>query len=263
MSISIRRSSICRPLCIRFQQQAACPAGNEGSPVVRRRREDDLFRTLLMGILALAALGAVLGAVFFVGLARLRWADRSGPIAPAPAATSPPAATVPATQPAVAPVPDPLPAVSIESIELPAERARLGSNLKLDKDTSSDRPHSHHRPGSPPDPPPALRQAITNFHEEGDVAEWATTIARPGLYEVDLVYAAQGPKDKSEGCVLTVGDQDLHADTLSTRGRESYQVLTVGNLTLPPGNLTVRFHLAEKSHGVVLRLRSIRLIPAA
>jgi hypothetical protein len=224
----------------------------------------DLLRTVIVGLLALAAIGAVLALVFYIGLTRIQIADESAP--PPPAARVPavsrPAATAPAI-PILDPPPEPLPPVSIEAIELPAEKAHLGGNLKLEKDQSVEHPHSHKRPGAPPDPPPIVHQALTGFHEEGDFADWAVTIAQPGLYEVDLVYASQGQRDKSESCVMTVGDQELHADALHTHGRENYQVLTVGNLTLPVGNITIRFHLAERAPGSQLRLRSIRLIPAA
>lgn len=223
------------------------------------------MRTLIVGLLALGAIGAVLALVFFVGLTRIQMADES---APGPATVVP---SVPSSQPAAmapAPVPidrppEPLPPVSIESIELPAEKAHLGGNLKLEKDQSVEHPHSHKRPGAPPDPPPLVHQTITGFRDEGDAADWSAAITKPGLYEVDLVYASQGQRDKSESCAISVGDQELHADTLHTRGRENYQVLTVGNLTLPVGNVTIRFHLAETVHGSMLRLRSIRLIPAA
>jgi hypothetical protein len=226
-------------------------------------RDERLLRTLLMGIVALIAIAAVLAAVFFVGLTRIRLADRAAPVPPAaPAPASRPATTAPAIA-APDPPPDPLPAVSIEAIELPAEKAQLSGALKLEKDVSTEHPHSHKRPGAPPDPPPLVHQAITGFHDEGDAAQWTTAITKPGLYEVDLVYASLGAKDKSESCLLAVGDQELHADTVHTRGRENYQVLTVGNLTLPPGNLTLRFRLSEPAHGATLRLRSIRLIPAA
>lgn len=221
-----------------------------------------------MGILALAALGAVLGTIFLVGLVRLRFA--SGPGAGAAPSTMParPPSLTPATAPSlpgaldgpIEPLP-PVSAPSIQAIELPAEKARLSGHLKLDTDPVSQRPHPHHRPGSPPEPP-AVHQAITNFHDEGDAAEWSATIPKPGLYEIDLVYASPGPKDKSESCLLSVGDQDLHADTLHTRGRDAYQVLTVGNLTLTPGPLTLRFRLSEKTHASQLRLRTLRLIPA-
>lgn len=222
-----------------------------------------MVRTMLMGILALAALGAVLAAVFLIGLARIKLADHPDPAAPVFAPATQPATTAPAPPLLAIAPPDALPPVSIEAIEFPAEKARLSGGLKLDKDAVPERSHSHHRPGSPPEDPPAIHQAITNFHDESDSAEWAATVTKPGLYEVDLVYASQGPRDKAESCVLTVGDQDLHADTLHTRGRDTYQVLTVGNLTLAAGNLTVRFHLSEKSRGSQLRLRTIRLIPAA
>ena len=216
-----------------------------------------------MGFLALAAIVAVLAAVFLVGLARIKLADRSEPAVAAPIQATQPAAPAPTPPPTmVAAAPDPLPPVSIQAIEFPAEKARLSGSLKLENDTA-ERPHPHHRPGSPPEAPPAIRQAITHFHDESDTAEWSATIPKPGLYEIDLVYASPGPKDKSESCILSIGDQDLHADTLHTRGRETDQVLTVGNLTLAPGPLTIRFRLAEKSRGSQLRLRTLRLIPAA
>jgi hypothetical protein len=224
-----------------------------------------LLRTVIVGLLALGAIGAVLALVFYIGLTRIQIADESAPTSP-PAARAPAASRPAATAPAIAfidPPPEPLPPVSIQAIELPAENARLGGNLKLEKDQSVEHSHSHKRPGAPPDPPPAVHQAITGFHEEGDFSDWSATITKPGLYEVDLVYASQGQRDKSESCVISVGDQELHADTLHTRGRENYQVLTVGNLTLPVGTITIRFHLAEAVHGSLLRLRSIRLIPAA
>lgn len=224
-----------------------------------------MLRTVLVGLLALVAIGAVLGLIFFVGLTRIRLADQStGQPATAPAiAATQPAIPLAAVTPPVDPAPEPLPPVSIEAIELPAEKAKLGGNLKLEKDQSSEHSHSHKRPNSIPDPPPVVHQAVTGFRDEGDQAEWSAVVKRPGLYEVDLVYASQGAKDKSESCTMTIGDQELHADTLHTRGRENYQVLTVGNLTLPAGNITVRIRLSEPARGSMLRLRSIRLIPAA
>ena len=156
-----------------------------------------------------------------------------------------------------------MPPVSIQAIELPAEKARLGGNLKFDPDQPAERPHSHKHSDKPPDPTPIGHQSITGFREEGDFADWSTTIARPGLYEVDLVYASAGPRDKSESCVITVGDQELHADTPHTRGRENYQVLTVGNLTLQNGPLAIRFRLSDRAPGCQLRVRSLRLIPAS
>jgi hypothetical protein len=216
----------------------------------------------MMGIVAVVAVVAVLAAIFFVGLARIRLADRGAPLpsAPLPSATHP-VATAPVEVP-VGPPAEPLPAVSIQAVELPAEKAVLRGALKLDNDVSTERAHSHKRPGTPPDLPPVVRQAITGFHDEGDAAEWTAKITKPGLYEVDIVYASLGTRDKSESCLLTVGDQELHADTLHTRGRENYQVLTVGNLTLPIGDVPIRFRLAEPAHGSILRLRSLRLIPA-
>lgn len=217
----------------------------------------------MMGLLALGAIGAVLAVIFWIGLTRIQVADESAPApltAPAPPASRPAAASAPVAS--VDRSAAPLPPVSIEAIELPAEKARLGGGLKLETDQSVEHPHSH-RHGVPPDPPPPARQAITGFREEGDYADWSAAITKPGLYEVDLVYASQGQPDKGENCLITVGDQELHADTLNTRGRENYQVLTVGNLTLVPGNITVRFRLAERAQGSMLRVRGIRLIPAA
>jgi hypothetical protein len=41
-------------------------------------------------------------------------------------------------------------------------------------------------------------------------------------------------------------------------------MLTVGNLTLPAGQVKVQFHLSDVLHHVGLfKLRSVRLIPAA
>jgi hypothetical protein len=228
-------------------------------------RKDRLIRTLLTGIVALAAVAAVLGGIFLVGLARIRLADRPAPVAPvAILSPSPPRiAPAPAVQaPATQPIADPLPIATNPSIDLPAEKARLSGNLKLENDAPSERPHHSKRPQSPPDPPPILHQAITHFQESGDTAEWTAAITRPGLYEIDLIYASSGPRDKSETCILSIGDQDLRADTLHTRGRENYQVLTVGNLTLSPGPLTLRLHLSDRSPGSQLRLRALRLIPA-
>lgn len=221
-----------------------------------------MLRTLMMGIVAVVAVVTVLAAIFLVGLARIRLADRGAPLPASPLPTvTHPAATAPIDVPIDPPI-EPLPTVSIQAVELPAEKAALRGALKLDNDVSTGRPHSRKRPGTPPDPPPVVHQAITGFHDEGDAAEWKAKITKPGLYEVDIVYASLGVRDKSESCLLTVGDQDLHADTTHTRGRENYQVLTVGNLTLPVGDVPIRFRLAEPARSAILRLRSIRLIPA-
>lgn len=223
-----------------------------------------MLRTLIVGLLALGAIGAVLALVFYVGLTRIQIADQSAPPPLAAPASAPSHAVT--TTPAIASVDstvDPLPPVSIQAIELPAEKARLGGNLKLQPDQPAERPHSHKHPTEPPDPSPRANQAITGFHEEGDFVDWSTTIVKPGLYEIDLVYASAGPRDKSESCIITLGDQELHADTVHTHGRENYQVLTVGNLSLPAGPLAIRFRLSERAPGSQLRLRSLRLIPAA
>ena len=221
-----------------------------------------MLRTLTMGIIALAAIAGVLALVLSIGLLRVRLADRGGPVTQV---------ISPATHPSVAPPvvppveskPDPLPTVSTASIELSAEKAKLTGALKLDPDAPVERPHKRKKPGAPPDPPPAVRQAIVGFQGEGDAAEWSTKVSKSGLYEVDVVYAAPGPLDKTDSCVLTIGDQELHADTTNTRGgRQNYQVLTAGNLNLIAGNVTVRFRLAEKTRTGLLRLRSIQLIPA-
>lgn len=227
-----------------------------------------MLRTLIVGLLALGAIGVVLALVFYVGLTRIQLADQSAPALPADPASVPShaVATMPAVasvDPPVDPPADPLPPVSIQAIELPAEKARLGGNLKLEQDQPADRPHSHKHSAQPPDPSPRAHPAITGFREEGDYADWSATITKPGLYEVDLVYASSGQRDKSESCVITIGDQQLHADTQHTHGRENYQVLTVGNLSLPVGPLAIRFHLSDRAPGSQLRLRSLRLIPAA
>lgn len=229
-----------------------------------------MVRAVLTGVIALVALVGVLGAVFAVGLLRIRLADSGSPppdAAPAtlPAATQPIGAPAGPATPAGDPHGEAVPALAIDSIELPAEKATLTSGLTLEKDVAPRIAERHKKGGvGSPDPPPPVRQAITGWRSDSDSAEWPVKIPKAGVYEIDLVYSSVKGAASSLEYELTVGDQHLSGEAAATRGgRESYKVMTVGNATLPAGDLKVRFHLSEQVRYGLLRLRSVRIIPAS
>jgi hypothetical protein len=225
----------------------------------------DLLRTIGIGLIALAAVVGVLGAVFAIGWMRIRLADSAAPGA-APTASPAPASTrsVDASSPLASEDAQPAPqaAISIESIELPAEQATLSGGLKLDKDPPPPPKHTRgHHP--PPAEPPVVQQAIVGFKDPSQIAEWTAKLSKAGPYEVDLVYAVGGGRDRSVTFSLTVGDQELRQDAATTRGGlADYQVVTSGDATLPAGEVKVRFRLTAPTRNVLLRLRGVRLIPA-
>lgn len=238
-------------------------------PARLRGGDTGLFRTIVIGVVALVAVAGVLGAVFAVGLMRINLAERgpnaiasSQPASPVPAAgAQPPALASPDA--AADPKPDPEPLISIEAIELPAENASLNGGLTLDKDQPApSRPKKGRHAVGPPDPPPVVRQAIVGFKDEGQAAEWTVKLTKSGPYEIDVVYSCAGGRDRSVGYTVTVGDQELKDDASPRGGRENYQVATVGNGAFSAGEVKVRFRLSEPARGVLLRLRSVRLIPA-
>jgi hypothetical protein len=223
-----------------------------------------VFRTIGIGLIALAAVAGVLGAVFAVGWMRIRLAE-SGSAQPTPAVSNAPVATPPTDPASSTPLqalkPDPVPAISIEAIELPAEEATLSGGLRLDKEAPP--PPRHTRGHHPPvDPPPVLHQAIVGFKDDAQVAEWTAKLPKSGAYEVDVVCACTGAKGHAASYIITIGDQELREDANPRGGQENYQVVTAGNATFSAGEVKVRFRLSEPARNVLLRLRSVRLIPA-
>ena len=226
-----------------------------------------MVRTVLVGVVALIAIVGVLSAVFAVGLLRIHLADNesSSDVASTPT-------TVPSTQPIGAPPqvatsddpkPDAVPVLLSDSIELPADKAKLTGGLKLDKDVAprvAER-KKHGSVGSPPAPPP-VRQVIVGWRGESDSAEWSVTIPKAGKYEVDLVYSNLNGTKQGLDYTLNIADQELTGEAEPTRGRESYKVVTVGNAKLPAGNVKIQFHFADAVRYGLLRVRSIRLVPA-
>jgi hypothetical protein len=227
-----------------------------------------LFRTIFIGVLALGAVVAVLGLVFAVGALRIKLADNGSADAVAL-----PASTAPASQPAAGvtvarsdPKPD-IPALSAQSIELPAEKATLSPGLTLQADVVPRQPKrrkKHEWDADPEDDAPIARQAITGWHGTDGFAEWTIKIPKSNTYEVDAVYAG-GAIGKELKYIVTVGDTKLEGgEPLPIHGHsQTYKMTTVGNADLPAGEIKVRFQLDSESHGSMLRLRSIRLIPAS
>lgn len=224
-----------------------------------------MLRTIGIGFIALAAVIGVLGAVFAIGWMRIRLADSASPgvtpaVSPAPPTTRPIDSSSSLASEDAPPAPEP--AISIEAIELPAEQAALSGGLKLDKDPPPPPKHTRgHHP--PPAEPPVVQQAIVGFKDPSQIAEWTANLPKAGPYEVDLVYAVGGGRERNVTILLTVGDQELRQDAATTRGGlADYQVVTAGNTTLPAGEVKIRFRLTGPTRNVLLRVRGVRLIPA-
>jgi hypothetical protein len=85
-------------------------------------------------------------------------------------------------------------------------------------------------------------------------------IPKADEYEVDLVYSCVSYTKSQINYLVNIGPEELKSQMNSVRG--GFQVATVGHVKLPAGQTQLRFHLAlEKTHGVLLRLREVRLIP--
>jgi hypothetical protein len=227
---------------------------------------------LMLGFLSLVAIAAIVSLIFAAGLLRLHLAQ-SGASAPA---DSSPASAVPATQPAAVlppapandpPAPDPLPTVPDVTIQLSAEKAKLSAGLQLEDDSSArKRPDHARRKGQIglPDAPTRPHHDIIGWKSESQQAEWSANLAKPGAYEVDLVYSFGEASHGSIDYIVTIGDQELRGSANATRGgRENFQVATVGIVNLQPGSATLVFHLVEDNRRAsLLRVRELRLIPA-
>ena len=229
-----------------------------------------MFRTIVVGVVALGAVVAVLGMVFALGALRIRMADNGSAAAVASTTPNPP----PASQPSAAveltaqdaPA-EAVPAMDFSIVELPAENAKLSPGLLLLEDKLARPP----RPGRArkghvglPDVAAQARHAITGWRSDQDIAEWTATLPKPGVYEIDIVCASINSKTKSPAYVVTLGDQELNAQTEpGSLSGTSYKMLTAGNVTLPGGEIRVRFHPAANCSPTSLRLQSIRLIPAS
>ena len=231
-----------------------------------------MLRTIVVGVVALAAVVAVLGMVFAVGALRIRMADEDSSAAGAMTAPDPPVASQPSATPELPPQdapPEGIPAIDFQTVELPAERAKLSPGLTLAAEKLM--PAARGRGGKgrklragAPEPLPEPLHAITGWHSTEDNAEWIVTLPKQGLYEVEIVCASASEGASGFGFTVTLGDQELSARAEpASRRNTSYKMLTAGTASLPLGEIHVRFQPSTAPPGLNFRLRSIRLIPAS
>lgn len=226
-----------------------------------------MVRTITIGVVSMLAVVGVLGAVFAVGLLRIRLADTGAPsLEPARHPSSTATRTSVSSEQKLDADQESqatwvLPA---HSIELPADKATLTSGLKLEKCNPPPPPRSrdHHRPPAD-DPNAKLLYSITGWRRSDDWAEWTVTLPREGSYEVDVIYASAGHVGAGVAYVVSVGDKELTGTSAGAGGRQSYQMATVGNASFPAGQMKVRFRLTEVPKRANLALRGVRLIPAS
>lgn len=228
-----------------------------------------MLRTVGLGILAVGAVLAILGAVLVIGILRIRYADENSVAVADPAPMTQPAAT---TQPGADAASgdehpaDALPVLDIQSVELSAQSARLigGLSLEAEKVQSQKTTKGHGRRSvGPPDAPPTPIKSIIGWRSSQDLAEWSVSVPKAGVYEADVVYSSMPIYKLGFSCLLSVGNQELKFDVPEGKRHSSFKVVTFGNILLPAGPITVRFRISNTVHSTMLKVQSVRLIPAS
>ncbi len=98
------------------------------------------------------------------------------------------------------------------------------------------------------------------WQSNADHAAWTVAIEREATYEVSLEYAC-AREAAGNRVELLVDKQRLSAEVPSTGNWDTYQSLTLGRLTLAPGELRVVVRPERTPRGPLLDLKSVRLRP--
>ncbi len=96
---------------------------------------------------------------------------------------------------------------------------------------------------------------------EKDFVRWQYSATRPGMYHVELTYAAA--KGDGTEIEITVGEKSLTAKLISTGSFYRYTVLDFGKIYIPAtGKLPVTVRCLKKTGDAVMNLKAVTLRPA-
>jgi hypothetical protein len=163
-------------------------------------------------------------------------------------------------QPATVPAADvpPEPAFTDRTIVLrPADARLVGRGTQV----TTFETRAHGRNGNT-----LTHAVITGWAREGGAAEWTVRVPQAGRYTVTLDYAAgeRGRDGRAAGSfVLTAGDAKLAGEFGTTRSARAFELVDVGTLDLPAGEVRVTFTPDPPGRGreSPLNLRGVRLFP--
>ena len=197
------------------------------------------MRVILLITVTMLAVGAVVGVVLLLAVARMQ-REITGPVGPrAPAA--PAVASSSATRPVVAatgPSPQQAPP---EPIVLSAADAELhGAVLRL---------------GAGKD------QELCYWTSQQAYVQWPVMCPRSMPFRVEII--ASCPSWAGGDFAVQVGDQTLAGKTPDTGGWRNYRTLKVGTVTLAQQKTTLSIKPAAPLRGRMMNVRAVRLVPVA
>ena len=99
---------------------------------------------------------------------------------------------------------------------------------------------------------------VMNWTKENQSITWPVRVNEAAAYEVSVSYTA--PEDSSGSTfMVSVGSQDLKGEVKSGTN----QIISLGRVSLEPGNFEIKVAVTKISGGELFRLRSLEFKPAA